>query len=669
MTLSRPLFMLGLTLTGACVVPPDTAESDQDIHGDNDALASQFQLDRAADLGGCTATRISDHFAITALHCGVSAGNTLTFYSTGPDHDSTLTATVEEVFQRPGATTAECQVFSTCADNQGHFADIALLRLSNTVTATKDSLLSGAPATLAWTYPGSGVAGKKVGAGNHDGVDNPNGTLRQITDTTDGSDTDSMFYTSDDLVDGGDSGGPFYVNNRVVGTLWGHGQVGLDHYARHTSVAKHLDWILTSIGYAWPGQPPQQSIVINGTNTENFVGTERMCQYACEKTQSCEAYNYSTVGQSCGLYTAVTGAHAQAGWRSALRHGASTGKSNEAVGYVRSDGWNSVVHKALNGDIHEYFRNGDQWFLGGIAPMSGQPIAGKLSAYRRADGINAIVYRSTNSRIIEVALVPNVGWQAADLTSFGGNTAAGDPVAYVRADGVSAVVFRSANNHINELRLGTKKWIATDLTVASGSSSILASSEPTPFVRADGISSVVYRSGSSIIELFKVQNQTWAFGGPSSLVTNGTAPAALGRPYGFTKRNGMESILYRSIANRAIELRLESTGWKFEDITSTGQPVGGNPVGYVRSDAIDAVVYRSTTNEVNELTRPPLQAWNLSAQYSVFPVTSDPSVFIRNDATSSVVYGLASNRVGELSYTQGLGWGSTNLTFGTGETP
>lgn len=667
----RPVFALGLTLTGACVLQPEdpTAETAQDIHGDNDALASQWQRDRAADLGGCTATRISDRYAITALHCGVMPGNTLTFYGTGGEANPALTAKVEQVFMRPGATTAECQVFSTCADDEGHFADIAVLRLSNTVTSTTDSLLAGAPATLAWTFPGDGASGTKVGAGDHDGVANPGGTLRQIPDTIDGSDTDSMFYTDDDLVDDGDSGGPFYVGTRVVGTLWGRGQVGLDHYARHTSVPRHLDWILASMAYQWPGQPPQQDMAINGSPIESFTGTERECQYACEKTASCEAYNYS--GSSCGLYTAITGTHVQSGWRGAIRHGASTGKSNEAVGYVRSDGWNSVVHKAADGNIHEFFRNADQWFTGTIFPMSTQPIAAisKLTAYRRSDGINAIVYRSNMGRIIEVALDPNEGWKTADLTNWGGPAPAGDPVAYVRADGVSAVVYRSANNHINELRLGTKKWIATDLTAVSNSTSLPAASDPVPFARADGVSSVVYRSGGATIELFKRQNQQWSAGVPSSLVTNGTAPAATGRPYGYTRRNGMAAIVYRSTANRAIELRLEGTGWKFEDITSTGQPVGGNPVGYVRNDAADSVVYRSASNQLTELTRSPLQAFNRSALHGIFPLNTDPSVFVRNDAASTVVYGLASNRVGALSLEPPAGFSSMDLSIVTGEVP
>ncbi len=667
----RHLLFACAFLLPACVEPGlEVGETEGEITGPGATNASQFQLDRGVAISGCTATRISPQFALTALHCGTPVGSGVNFYQAGPGMSSTLTATVAQWIQKPGIDIGLCHDELECDDQSGLFSDIALLRLSG-LAADMDGP-AGALAKLAWTYPGNGVAGTSVGAGRHGDVANPLRILKQIADTTDVSDdNDGSIWTTNDFVNKQDSGGPFYVQQRVLGVLHGHGWDPLHaNYAQYTSVPQHLDWILGSIGYAWPGQAVQAGTVYSGTAVQSFGGTERECQYACDKTASCEAYNYNVSGASCGLYTAVTGWYAQAGWRGALHYGASTGISNLVAGYRRSDGYSAVVHKAIDGTIHELWNGGTQWNVGTIAPMAGQPVAGKLSVYRRSDGVNAIVYRSTNSRVIEIALGTS-GWQAADLTAWGGGLATGDPVAYVRADGVSAVVFRSPNGHISELRLGTDGWIATDLSAVSGASQI-AWSDPTPFVRADGLSSVVFSSGSAIVELFKRPGLQWAVGVPSSVTTNGAAPASssYARPYGSTKRNGLAAIVYRSSSNRLIELRLESTGWRFDDITGSGPPVGGNPVAYVRTDGVDSVVYRTSMNQLIEITRSPLQTWNLSVQYGIPSVASDPAVYVRVDGDNAVVYGLAGNHVGELSWHTGdPAWGRSDLTFSSGEQP
>lgn len=659
----------------ACVEPgPELGESADEITGAGATSASPFHLDRGVATFKCTATRISPQFALTALHCGTDVGSTVNFYKSSADMSSTLTATVAAWIPKPGIDVKQCHDELECDDQNGLFSDVALLRLNNLAVDMDGP--AGAQATLAWTYPGNGAAGTGVGAGRHGDADNPFRTLKQIADTTDvGDDLDGSIWTTNTFLNKQDSGGPFYVQQRVLGVA--HGGGGWDplhgYYDKYTSVPQQLDWILGTIGYAWPGQAVQASTVYSGTPLQSFGATERECQYACDKTASCEAYNYDVATANCGLYTAVTGWYAQAGRRGALHYGASTGISNLVAGYRRSDGYSAVVHQAINGTIHELWNGGTEWNAGTIAPMAGQPVAGKLSVYRRSDGVNAIVYRSTSGRIIEISLGTS-GWQAADLTAWGGNVASGDPVAYVRADGVSAVVFRSSNGHINELRLGPDSWIATDLSAVSGASQI-AWSDPTPFVRADGLSSVVFSSGAAIIELFKQPGQQWAAGVPSSVTTNGAAPASslYARPYGSTRRNGRAAIVYRSSTNRLIELRLEPSGWRFDDITGTGPAVGGNPVAYVRTDGVDSVVYRTTGNQLIEITRSALvalQTWNLSAQHGIPAVTTDPAVYVRVDGDNAVVYGLAGNHVGELSWHTGdPSWGRSDLTFSSGEQP
>lgn len=662
-------FALGL-MAGACVDMPagadEASEASQDIHGAT-APASAFQLARGVKLPGCTATKISARFAITARHCGSKIGDTVFFYTAGPGINDALSAKVDAVFARPGTTIAGCQdAPGNCIDSTGQFGDVAVIRLTNTVSGTTDSL-AGGQATLAWRYPGEDVAGLQVGAGLHNGNANDAGTLLQVADTLDSaSDSDSSFQTTTAGVDSGDSGGPFYVNGRVLGTLWGHGwNLTEGFYSLYTSVPRHLDFILTSMGYRWAGQPSQANRAYAGTVIEAFTATEQVCQYACEHTASCQAYNVSSL-QTCSLVNNVVGSAFALGSHAALHYGASSSTSNEVVGYVRGDGFNAVVHKANNGQLHELFRSGSTWSHGTIAPAGMPAIASKLTAYRRADGINTVIYRSAANHVIELALV-NGAWIQSDLTAAaGGASAVGDPAAYVRGDGVSAIVFRAATGHIHELRLTATGWAPTDLTATAGSA-LVASSDPSAFVRVDGFSSVVFRAGSDIIELFKATGGTWSVGGPSSLAS---APTAASRPHGYTHRDGTTAIVYRSTANRVIELWLDGAGWHFGDITGAGLPAAGDPVAYVRSDAVESVLYRSTSNLLMELTNNPWQSNNQSAVAGIGDLTTDPAAYVLTDGRSAAVYGLASNHVGELALQ--LGGSSAlagDLTVQAGETP
>jgi hypothetical protein len=663
-----------LAFSASCIAPaadetaapaPTAQAVDQAINGAS-SPASQFQLDRAVKIPGCTATRISARYAVTALHCGSQVGHTVYFYTSGPGFNSQRAARVEEVIIRPGASMQACRQDEDCDDSSGRFADIALLRLSTSTSGGTDAL-DGAHATLAWRYPGEDVSGKKVGAGGHNGNSNPSGILLQATDTLDSTgDSDGKFETTTDQTDGGDSGGPFYYGGRVLGTLWGSGWDPLDGYwNRYTSVPAHLDWILSRIGYSWVGLPPQSNTRYTGSLVEAFVGKERECRYACEKTTSCDAYNYHSTLQMCELQGGVTGASTNSGWSGALRFGASSGASNQVVGYLRGDGYSSVLHEATSGAVHELYLTSTGWRVGAISAAGAPAVAGRLSPYRRADGIQAVVYRSTAGRLIELALVGG-SWTWADLSSWGGPTAAGDPVAYVRADGVSAVVYRSSTGRIHELRLGTLGWIATDLSGAAGVT-VAASSDPHAFVRADGYSSVVFRAGADVWELYKATGGGWIAGVPSQLAG---APAAASRPFGYNHRDGITAIVYRSTANRIIELWIGSTGWRVGDITAGGPAAAGNPVAYVRTDGVESVVYRSTAGQIIELANAPWGAWNLSATTGAGAATTDPAVYVRGDGHNTVVHGIAGNRVAELAWRRGApAWTAADLSSSAGETP
>lgn len=309
---SRAATLLCITAAAtlaACVdAPPDDdlGESEQWVEGGT--LASAGKLARAAKLRNCTATRISPRHVITALHCRPAVGDKVQFYAAGPFPDGT-TRKVAAVTTPPGTSFTSTSYDWT--DTSDRIADIAVLTLDNPDT-------TGAVATLAWTYPGIEVAGVKVGAGQHE--DNPalSGLLMNKSDLTwSDSDAKGGFYTEEFALNDGDSGGAFYVGPKLLGVTHGAHLLGVWR-GRFTSVPAHLSFILSAIGYAWPGDAPEERVrsgAIIGTST----GTHKSCQYACDNTSGCVAYSYLVALSSCSLLGSVTGSAPSSSFRSALR--------------------------------------------------------------------------------------------------------------------------------------------------------------------------------------------------------------------------------------------------------------------------------------------------------------------------------------------------------------
>lgn len=666
-----------LAALGACVAAPEDVPTGELSQSVGATTANEILTRNTARVAGCLATKISATFAVTSRACDVQIGDDLTFFLVDRFDPVKPKARVVEIIGRPGTSAWTCQE-NDCIDSSGLFGDVALLRLANTPDG-KDGLNVG-HATMMWRYPGEDVPGFEVTPGEDFNIEH-NPLVIAIPDTLDSvSDGGGAFETTEDNSGQNDYGGGFWVGNRVLGTLWGSGWDLADgNWARYASVPRHLDWILQKISFTWRGVQVQNNTVYDGTAIETFGTTERVCQYACENTQSCEAYNYNPTAQSCQLVTTVSGRHTTAGRHAALHYGTGTGYANDIAAYVRSDGWNSVVHKTNAGGLHEFYRNPNSaWFVGSLPTFAFHPPAGKLSAYRRADGVNAVLYRSTGGRIIEVAL-GDTGWKTSDLTAWGGTAmdgvfATGDPVGYVRGDGISAVVFRGKDSHVHELRLGSAGWIATDLIKATGFKDSIAN-DVTAFASANGTSNVVFRStANNVVRLLKPMGQAWGTERPNTIATeanghNGGPALPAGRTYGLTHRNGTVSIVYRTAASRLVELRLESGFWRWEDLSSPNTVHSGDPTAYVRTDAVDSILSVSYDEHLREITRSPLQHWNLSLQYSALYVKKDPAVFVRNDGTNSIVYGLPSNWVGEMAMAVGDGWSSNNLSLATGEQP
>jgi Trypsin len=675
--------LVPLLLT-ACATQPELGEDSDAITDETSALAQDYYRLRAIKTangtGGCTATRISARFALTAAHCLAkfsnstetvnmlaNVGDDVLFYKIGA-YTTTGEAEIAQRFVRTGISTQSCYYGNGCSDSTGNFADIALLRLDD--QADKDADLEGAIATLAWKFPGDGAPGKAIGAGRHGGLSNPYKVLRQSSDTL-ASDDDGggWFKTSEAQTDDGDSGGPFYVSNKVVGVLAGIDSFGLDTWGMYTSVPHHLTWILQTIGYRWRGQPVQTNTWYAGDLIESASISELACQYACERTTSCEAYNFqSDQVASCGLYQNVTHANTQTGWKGALKHGRSAA-SNGVVGYIRNDGTNAVVHANNTGRIREIALENGAWVSNAIHPSAAPNVASNVTAFRRNDGTDGIYYRSAANQIIELAHVGN-SWLAFDLTAAaGGPPALGTPVAYVRSDGVSTVVYRSTTYHIIEMKLGSGgSWLSTDLTALCGSG-VVASGDPSAFIRSDNINSIVFRAGTQIWEFYLPLGGTWGCGVPSA--TSTSPPAAASKPAGYARTNGTNAIVYRSTTNTIVELSLIGGQWYWQQI-ATG--AAGNPAVYVRPDTKEIVLFLDEDGDIIERSNG--NGWssaNLTTLSNAASNAGNPAVYHRRDGYNAILFetpGHLNDHVNEIAWKRGQpAWGSNDLTSLSGETP
>ena len=622
------------------------------------SAASQFYIDRAAFFDGsihmCTATRIAKNWAITAIHCDPRVGDRLKFYDEA--RLSLRPSRVTGVYAYPGTSPLRFNY------GDGLFADMALLRFEAVSTsATDENNILGTVATLAWKYPGDGKLGTKVGAGAHDNIDNVVGALEMINDRTDDDDDNNGgFYSLNEQLDHGDSGGPFYYQNRVLGVVSGrhNGNAIYGSYNNYTSIPFYLDWILRTIGYEWRGLPQQLEQAYTGTNIDSFTATIRECQYACENTTNCEAFNYLAAVNSCQLIDSVTGLQAAPGMRGALQYGASSGKSGPAIGYVRSDGVNAIVHVGDGNTIREMWPQGGTWTSNAI--QSGAPAmiaTGVPSAYRRGDGVNTVVYRSVNNQLVELALVGGQ-WQWAILPQVTNYAVMSDPVGYVRSDGSSAIVYLGINGtkvHIIEVRLGTRAWIATDLMVASGNPNANAGSSPHAFVRSDGYNSVVFSMNSSLTELYSRNREPWTMGYPGSYTG---APAMQGtRAHGSTTQHGTASIVYQSGQNQLVHMYMSGNQWTY---TIVANNIVGPPSSYVRTDGKYSILWRDTNGHIREYAGG--STWDLTSASGASNATSAPSAYVRNDGFSSVLHTLPGNHVGEIWFRRGMAqWDSGDL--------
>jgi len=90
---------------------------------------------------------------------------------------------------------------------------------------------------------------------------------------------------------------------------------------KYTSVQKHLPWILTVMAYSFPGTV-RSGVVVNGASAGTaHASTSRECSYICDKTSSCDAFNFipSNVTAPCQLKSSNTGTSSLSGATSGVK--------------------------------------------------------------------------------------------------------------------------------------------------------------------------------------------------------------------------------------------------------------------------------------------------------------------------------------------------------------
>lgn len=303
----------------------------------------------------------------------------------------------------------------------------------------------------------------------------------------------------------------------------------------------------------------------------------------------------------------------------------------------------AVVTVSGDGHIHEIALKG-AWQDRDLTAAAGAPLSfsANVMAHRRSDGVSMVVYRGTDEHVHTIYLeLRRVGsmwqelWHWADLTNITGAPLTGcDPYPFVRSDGISTVIYASGDGHVHELRL-QDGWIGADLTSISGAP--VANSCPIAYVRGDGINAIIYKSNNHIHEL-RLDNG-WEV---ADLTLLSGAPDPMSGLSAYVRSDGISTINYAGIDGHIHDIRLQGT-WIWSDLTAiSGAPGTPNkPYGHVRSDGINAIVYATagaTPGHIYELY--------LDGDWKYYELTSVPNAvlgyspvpYVRADGINAVVY-------------------------------
>jgi hypothetical protein len=332
---------------------------------------------------------------------------------------------------------------------------------------------------------------------------------------------------------------------------------------------------------------------------------------------------------------------------------ASAPRSYSPEPWVRGDGVSSVVSYGDGGSIRELALENGQWRAYDLlAAIPGhQPRGIMPRGYVRSDGISAVTYTGTEDAPDEVQELTLVGgqWKHGNLhrqthtTGAPGVASGSGTQGYVRADGVSAVVYLGKDGHIHEFTLKPGVgWLHADLTVASGAPSgsfaVNPVGRPQAFTRSDGTTAVIYLSGDGEIRQLKLgKTGPWRH---NLLSDNPGDPKAYLGLAAYVRTDKTNAIVYQGVDKHIHEMTLDATGeWVMSDLTLiTGAPPAdiGSVTAYNRGDGISTVVY-SSGQRVQELALKGRWRHNdLTLRLSA-PNGFGPRGYVRSDGTTAIV--------------------------------
>jgi hypothetical protein len=301
-------------------------------------------------------------------------------------------------------------------------------------------------------------------------------------------------------------------------------------------------------------------------------------------------------------------AHESAGWRSFDVSANAIGNVglaiSDASAYLRSDGYEAVLYRAMDNQVSELTLVADRWAGSPVSDLASAPDAGGAPfGNLRSDGYNVIDYRGVDDHIHEVYLSRGY-WYDSDLSGYlGAPNASGDPVSFIRADDDNAVIYRTDDNRLYELYLlAATTWVAAPVSSASMGTEPLGT--PAAYVRSDSRNAIVYRGVDRQIHELSADwnNHDWT---DVNLSTAASAGFAADAPKAYVRADGTDAVVYRGEDEHLYALHRDGSVWSVENVSAAaGAPLArSNVAPYVRADDRDAIAYVSVDGRLVELSR------------------------------------------------------------------
>lgn len=272
---------------------------------------------------------------------------------------------------------------------------------------------------------------------------------------------------------------------------------------------------------------------------------------------------------------------------------------------------------ATEGDVYELNLDG-QWYCndlcapnalrGGLPATYEDPTA--YVSFNTGNGVATVNYTATSSPV-QLSLSEG-GWSYTDLT------AGIKPPAWPAADrgfgywdsynNVDRVIYLGTppNDHeIYELsrKQNQSSWECNNLLTNDRSEPPAPPAGSNPFgYLYDGVPRVIYTgTDGNVYELHPEPFWKWN----NLLQASGGAPKAVSAPYAYAP--DIARVIYADAAGQIIELSLESSGWKWNNLSTNNksQPPApaavSSPFGYATWDNTLRVIYRGNNGHIYEL--------------------------------------------------------------------